>query len=280
MQIFLAIDDEKTGPFTLFQVEERLRSGELEETDLGWYDGLEKWKPLKDLAPFEGFFRRREMELEDERKRKAAARAAAFEKEQAAALPKAEVRPWTRFFARNLDWSFFVTFCVAILSGMRALGWTDLSYTELMQLLPIIIPAWHIMEAYFISQWGTTPGKGLVGITITDAERNRLSFGPSMRRSLGVFVLGMGCYVSFLFMIALPFGYYLLQKHKRSFWDVSAGTYVHHAPLQAKHFLWPLIILFLLSFVFQDAFSEIADYNSAELEKIRELFRGGQSNTL
>ena len=76
MKIFLALDDLKAGPFTIFQVEEKLRSNEVSESTLGWYEGLEKWAPLRDLAPFESFFRLRDADEENERRRKQAERMA------------------------------------------------------------------------------------------------------------------------------------------------------------------------------------------------------------
>ncbi|MDB4589663.1 DUF4339 domain-containing protein, partial [Verrucomicrobiales bacterium] len=74
MQIYLVIDEEKKGPFTLFQVEEQLRDGTLSDDQLAWYDGEGEWKALRELPPFETFFRRRDVELEDERRLKVAER--------------------------------------------------------------------------------------------------------------------------------------------------------------------------------------------------------------
>ena len=127
MQIYLVIDEEKKGPFTLFQVEEQLRDGTLSDDQLAWYDGEGEWKALRELPPFETFFRRRDVELEDERRLKVAERHAEVQRERAETLPRINVRPWTRFWARNLDWWFFFVFCLVLMLGMRAIGWIDTS---------------------------------------------------------------------------------------------------------------------------------------------------------
>ena len=139
-------------------------------------------------------------------------------------------------------WFFFV-FCLALLVGFRAMGILDTSIGTFMSVLPMLMPVMYLMEAYCIDRWGATPGKALVGIQIRDADGNSLGFASAFRRSLGVFVLGMGCYVDLLSPIAMMFGYYLLMKNRRSFWDISTGSYVHHAPFQAKHVLLPLAIM-------------------------------------
>lgn len=280
MQIFIAINDEKAGPFTPFQVEERLRSGELKEDQLGWYHGLEEWRPLRELAPFESFFRLRDAELEEERQRQTAEQAAAFKQRRAEALPASAVRPWTRFWARNLDFFFFLTACLVAFSALRQLGWVKAPTGEFLNYFPLFLPIWHLMEAYMISRWGSTPGKALVGIHVTDSESNRLGFRASLRRSLGVYVLGVGCYLAGFSLIASIFGYYTLSKNKRCFWDLSAESFVQHTPLQARHVILPLAIIFLLLTLFQGPFGELADQQAEDIEKLRGIFRSESSEPL
>lgn len=284
LQIYVAIANKKAGPFTLFQVEERLRRGELTEDSLGWYEGVDEWKPLEELPPFESFFRLRDVERENERRRKEAENVAAFEKRQAEALPKTAVRPWTRFCARHLDFFFFLTACLVIYSGLRSAGWIEADMARFIDFfpifVPIFVPIWHLLEAYFINQWGSTPGKALVGIHITDSEGNRLTTGASIRRSLGVYVLGLGCYLFPISIVASLFGYYFLKKNRRSFWDVSAESYVHHAPLQARHVLWPVALIFLLFTIFQGPFAELAAFHAEQMDRIRESMGGNSDSTL
>lgn len=50
MQIHVARDTQKFGPYSPDEVRARLAAGELRETDLAWHDGLAAWQPLSSLA--------------------------------------------------------------------------------------------------------------------------------------------------------------------------------------------------------------------------------------
>ena len=50
MQIHVARDTQKFGPYSPDEVRARLSAGELRETDLAWHDGLASWQPLSSLA--------------------------------------------------------------------------------------------------------------------------------------------------------------------------------------------------------------------------------------
>ncbi len=285
MQIYVAVNDQKAGPFTLFKVEERLRSGEFTDEQLGWYDGLAEWRPLRELAPFESFFRLRDEALENDRRREAAEKLEAYREKRAASVPETAVRPWTRFWARCLDLFFFQTLCLLVFVGLREAGWLkNTPMKRFGEIFPVFLPLWHLIEAYLISQWGTTAGKALLGIHITDAEGKLLSYRASLRRSLGVYVLGMGCYLPVIMLVAMMFGFHGLWKKRRNFWDVTAESYVQHAPFQARHILMPLAIIFMIQLVFNEPLAELTNEPLAELTKeIGELFKrvsGEGSQTL
>ena len=50
MQIHVARDAQKFGPYSPDEVRTRLAAGELRETDLAWHEGLAGWQPLSSLA--------------------------------------------------------------------------------------------------------------------------------------------------------------------------------------------------------------------------------------
>jgi len=49
MKIFVGKNDEKYGPFTIDQVNESINKGEFSLEDLGWYEGLDEWRPLRNI---------------------------------------------------------------------------------------------------------------------------------------------------------------------------------------------------------------------------------------
>ena len=50
MQIHVARDGQKSGPYSPEEVRARLAAGELRHTDMAWHDGLPSWQPLSSLA--------------------------------------------------------------------------------------------------------------------------------------------------------------------------------------------------------------------------------------
>lgn len=49
MNIYLAKNQQKHGPYTADEVRARVASGTFTETDLGWHEGLASWQPLSRL---------------------------------------------------------------------------------------------------------------------------------------------------------------------------------------------------------------------------------------
>ena len=49
MEIFVGKNDEQYGPFTVNQINESIAKGEFSLEDLGWYEGLDEWKPLRNI---------------------------------------------------------------------------------------------------------------------------------------------------------------------------------------------------------------------------------------
>lgn len=46
MELFLLKNQNQIGPFSMDQVKEKLKSGEISDQDQAWHSGLENWRPL------------------------------------------------------------------------------------------------------------------------------------------------------------------------------------------------------------------------------------------
>ncbi len=278
MKIYLSIDDQKEGPFTLFQVEERLRGGDdLSETTLGWYDGMEKWAPLRDLPPFESLFRLRDADLEKERKRQYAERLATDDMStEPDHSPLSALKCFARFAARWLDFLLFFNLCIAVMFAFRSAGWIELSYFQFFsKVLILLLPPWHLFEAYMITRWGTTPGKALLGIRITDKNGDHLGYAASLRRSLGVFVVGLACYIWFLPIISSLFAFYYLWWHGRTFWDSTTNTKVTHKAFHLRQVFLPFILLFVITNLLQEPIKEFNAEIMKEWEAMKKQVEQG-----
>lgn len=75
-----------------------------------------------------------------------------------------------------------------------------------------------VYQAYFISQYGGTPGKLLLGMRVVKPGCGRLSFMNALGRALSEMVSGMICYIGYLMAF--------YDKERRSLHDHMAGTRV------------------------------------------------------
>ena len=119
------------------------------------------------------------------------------------ALPRVQA-PLRRFFARELDlflcsalWLFFLALVCGVgvhrhRSGLLPL--LDLAVPLLMMLL---------LEPLLLHLWGTTPGKWVLGLRVTDPEGGRLSYMGGLDRTGRVLVRGLGLSIPVLSLILL-----------------------------------------------------------------------------
>ena len=106
------------------------------------------------------------------------------------AVPKVTA-PWRRFFARALDtavysllWQLILLLCGVPLT-MRSTGGR---FADTVMLLLLTL----LLEPLFLSLLGTTPGKWLLGLSVTDLDGGRLSYGAAMDRCFCVLWYGRG----------------------------------------------------------------------------------------
>lgn len=104
-----------------------------------------------------------------------------------------EVRaPWRRFFARNLDllfysvlWDVFLALVLGMNVSMRSAGGKALDHIVVFLLM-------LLTEPMLLALFGTTPGKWLLGLRVTDNEGKRLSLEEAGERTWKMFLYGMG----------------------------------------------------------------------------------------
>ncbi|MBA4717225.1 MAG: CD225/dispanin family protein [Verrucomicrobiales bacterium] len=54
MEIFVGKNDKQYGPFPIEKVNESIANGEFSLDDVGWYEGLGEWKPLRNIEGIVG----------------------------------------------------------------------------------------------------------------------------------------------------------------------------------------------------------------------------------
>jgi len=177
------------------------------------------------------------------------------------------VRPWTRFFARIADMTvFFLIFYLFIHTFFASLFHSPLRMT-------FISIIWYIFaEAILLSNVGTTLGKSLLCVTVTDKEGKRLSFSAAFKRTFWVYVKGYAFGIPVLLIIALIIAYKNLQANQITSWDRDCQTTVTHQNSTMPVWIAVVVVPFLLQFIMLWAiFSEtLHTYDISKISNISE----------
>lgn len=247
-----------------------VQMGELTPDTPGWHAGCSNWAPLKELPALVDFLG----ELKDKSKTPAPESAnlpplppqvsaptqAPVPPQQPtttasapgiditiAEVPKNGIvgpvslpAPWARLAARLVDSSLYA----AIAMGLLSL--TGISYSDIIMplfWLPIIF-----LEALMLWRKGTTPGKAIMGITVsTIGTGQRMRFGRAFFRSLSVNLIGMGCYLFPICMVTMCISYFMLTRRGLTMWDAQSMT----LPIQLRktgvlHYIMSAILIYVM----------------------------------
>ena len=107
--------------------------------------------------------------------------------------------PWRRFWARRFD---YFLYCAALSLLLR-----DFIYGEGISIL-LNLPAMLFIEPMLLSLLGTTPGKAIFGIRVTDPDGSRLDYQTALERTWTVMWEGMALNLP---LVTLYFQYKSLQ---------------------------------------------------------------------
>ena len=105
-------------------------------------------------------------------------------------IPRVQA-PWRRFFARTFDFFLYTSLLnlILVLLGVNISG----AGTGLSVLTTVVgLLFMFLLEPVFLSRWGTTPGKAILGLFVTDHDGGRLTYGEAYQRTQLVLVQGMG----------------------------------------------------------------------------------------
>ena len=139
------------------------------------------------------------------------------------------ISPWARYLAKMIDyWLFYWVFVLMIymFNFQFFSNWDGYHFYFLVIAIGIII------ESILISNFGTTPGKWLLGISIRNYCENKISFWQSLKRGLLVFTVGMGASIPFVNIVTLFVSYSQLKEQGFTYWDSLLMTKVAQKPIK------------------------------------------------
>lgn len=140
---------------------------------------------------------------------------------KAEGAPPQVFRPWRRFWARMFDWWLCgrLWFLIQLLilnidAAGRPATLGSMILGIIVQLILMLI-----LEPLFLSRWGTTPGKWLLGLYVTHERGRKLSYTEALYRTSGVLVSGMGLAIPIYDLVRLYLSYKTCASGVRLSWD-------------------------------------------------------------
>jgi len=232
----VAVNGEREGPLTQYEIHNRIKAGELKPEVLGWRKGNESWSPLGELEEFQGAFQEvaqmppplpeglaqgEEGEVSENQDVAVAPEqpdAESVPSGYVAPAPEGEMEPiriWPRVLARLVDSIIFFLAIILFFSALAPqvlMGLGQFAYL-------IVVALAFVLEAGLLCSFGTTPGKAMMGITIRSEQGTILSFGAALRRSLLVWLRGVGLGHPLLAIILIALAYFEIRKRGNVLWD-------------------------------------------------------------
>jgi uncharacterized RDD family membrane protein YckC len=206
MQIHVARNGHRMGPFSLEEVNRQLAAGSLSPSDLAWYEGIPNWVSLSQV-PGVGT----SASVPD------TAAPAVASASRTLVADSSYGGFWIRLVAYILD-VIILGIPIAILRF--ALNPSDPSsgHPALVFVLTIVIEIAYF-AGFWSSEWQATLGQKICGLRVVGAtDFGKISFGRAVGRSFAMILSGLIFCIGFL-MIAFT-------ERKQGLHDMIAGTYV------------------------------------------------------
>lgn len=140
--------------------------------------------------------------------------------------PKIEypVRPWVRYWARQLDLYFIEIPVVFLLVLVAPMVHDLLGIVFWIAILPICA----VFEALLLSTLGYTPGKWLLKVKVRTESGACLTFKEALKRSFSVLYYGMGLGIPVICLFTSASSYERLNDNGITKWDEAGNLTVTH----------------------------------------------------
>jgi hypothetical protein len=116
-------------------------------------------------------------------------------------------------------------------------------------MFPHYVP-WFILETFLIHHFGTTPGKWLLGLRVTNLDGSLLSLAAATRRSARVLFTGIGFGWNLLSLFCQVLSYFTAKRLGSPLWDYAGGHKVVASPLRPERLI-ALVFLFFGAMMLQ-----------------------------
>ena len=232
--------EEELGPFALEEITKKIDTGEVDPETFVRSSNHPEWVHSKEVKELNVEFLDPHPPIT---KPESESRDYPHEEQQ-----KKWTRPWIRFWARMLDYSF-VTYLLVFLSNLLNIPLVFVS--------PMYFPFvgtffWVFLEALLLSTWGSTPGKWLFRIYVHTDEGKKPTYRQALARAFGVWWMGLGAALPIISLITMIVANVKLSNLGKTSWDRIYNFEVEHKKIGFwRTFLGVLYFVFLFSFYVQ-----------------------------
>ncbi len=215
----------------------RLRANDAIAGDtLVWRKGQREWQSLADAIP--------EVGAGPPPLPFGAPRPKAIKKARPQGWTDTSPHPWRRYFARMFDiYScgfaalLLFSFALGAISPSASASWSEYAGNSAhgAVLGYLMFAAGFLVGGLILGLTGTTLGKWIFGIRVTNAEGNPIGPGLALKRELSVLTVGLCLGLPLLSLFTLVNSYQHLQKQRVAAWDKDFNlrvTYRNGAPAQ------------------------------------------------
>lgn len=138
--------------------------------------------------------------------------------------------PWSRYFARQVDFLLFGFLTWSIFFGLlHHDGPAPLIGDRAVDAF-LMVPLALFIEVPVYAALGWTPGKWIFGITVRRADGGRLDFGQVLRRNLLLWPFGFGLGLPLINLYFLIRSFFLVREGRQCRWDEEARFLVRQRP--------------------------------------------------
>ncbi|EFK97538.1 RDD domain containing protein [sediment metagenome] len=157
-------------------------------------------------------------------------------------------KAWLRYLARISDMFFTLILSVSVVGFLLMIftlifgiilklfsnpvfPWDILSSLPVFVQIIFMTILYLFIEAKIISQYGTTPFKKLLGISIVDINGKKLDYKTSLKRNLTLWFKGLGFTIPIISLIALIMSYNGYVEQGTTPWDEDNRAVVLFEPI-------------------------------------------------
>lgn len=263
MEYYLSVLGERTGPHSQFGIIERIRDGSLTGEELVWQMGMADWKPLRELNEFTEYWQPVPEIISQ-----------AEEARRIARISLDTPQPWPRFWARMVDYIWFSSLLWSLLIAFLpadTLHWLTKMFFRGAPLNSIFFLFFALIEAWWLSRGGTTPGKALMRVRVRRMDGKLPTYRQALTRSLLVFFKGAALWLFPLNLFTMSWSRLRLLQNGTTSWDRDTELRVEHGDPEISTYVSLFVVLVLISLAIGFIFSSSPAFMAGLTEALQSL---------